>query len=120
MQSRLRKAVGDQFDQLVDVVVKAALDGDMTAMSLLLSRLVPTLRPVQDPQVFSLEGETLTDKAHSILDAVANGVLSSQDGKLLLDGLSGVVKVRDSELLAKQLDQIELVLKADAKRRKAA
>ena len=120
MQTRLRRALGDRFDQLVEVVVTKALDGDMTAANLLLTRLVPVLRPVQEPHPFPMTGETLTDKAHSVLDAVADGVLSAVDGKLLLDGLSGVVRVQDAEQLAKQLEQIELVLKADQKRRKAA
>lgn len=47
LQTRLRSAVGDRFDELVRVVLDAALAGDMAAANLLLARLVPSLKPVQ-------------------------------------------------------------------------
>ena len=119
LQKRLRDSVGDKFDDLVDTVVTAALGGDMAAASLLLSRLVPAMRPIQEPQAFPMSGDTLTDKALSVLDAVSQGSLSASDGKLLLDGLAGVVRVQDGEILSKQVDQLHAIIKADKERRKA-
>jgi hypothetical protein len=116
LQKRLRETVGEQFDQLVDTVLQAALAGDMSACNLLLTRLVPPLRPIQDPVIFKLEGNSLTDKAHSVLSAVSEGQLSASDGKLLLDGLAGVVRVQDGELTARQLELIRLALDADKKK----
>jgi hypothetical protein len=112
LQARLRTAVGDRFDELVRVVLDAALAGDMAAASLLLA---PSLKPVQVPQAFALAGQTLTEKALSVLEAVAAGALSASDGKLLLDGLAGVVRVQEAEHTARQLELIRLALDAQRK-----
>lgn len=110
LQKRLRDTVGDQFDQLVETILQAALAGDMSACNLLFTRLVPPLRPIQDPVAFPLDGATLADKARSVLLAVSAGQLSASDGKLLLDGLAGVVRVQNGEQTARQLELIRLAL----------
>lgn len=117
-QQRLRDAVGPRFDELVQTVVDAAIAGDMHAANILLTRMVPPMRPVQDPQTFPMQGETLTAKAESVLDAVASGKLSAVDGKLVLDALAGVVKVQDSEQTVRQLEQIQAILKAEKEAKK--
>jgi hypothetical protein len=101
---------------LVETILQAALVGDMSACNLLFTRLVPPLRPVQDPVAFNLEGATLTDKARSVLTAVSAGQLSACDGKILLDGLAGVGRVQDGEQTARQLELIRLALEADRKK----
>jgi hypothetical protein len=115
LQSRLREATAHNFDALVQVVLDQALGGDMGAATLLLNRLVPALRPVQDPVPFALSGTTLTEKGHSILDSVASGEISAQDGKLLLDAVSGIIRIQDGEQLSRQLELIKLQLDADTK-----
>ena len=116
MQSKLKEAVGDRFDQIVDRVVEAALLGDMTAASLILSRLVPPIKATQEPQAFPMYGKSLTEKAESVLESVSAGLLSATDGKQILDAMAGVVRVHDGEILAKQLDQLKAILKAEKER----
>lgn len=116
LHSRLTDAVGDKFDELVQTILNAALAGDMSAASLLMGRMVPAIRPIQEPMPFPMYGTTLTEKAESVLDAVATGKLSASDGKLILDALAGVIRVQDGEILAKQLEQIQAILKADKAR----
>jgi hypothetical protein len=115
LQTKLREATAERFDELAKVLINQALGGDMQAMNLLLTRMIPVLRPVQEPQAFTLSGDTLTAKAHAILDAVAGGEISAQDGKLLLDAVGGVVKVEDAEHTQRQLELIRLALDADTK-----
>lgn len=117
LQQRLRDAVGPRFDELVGVLVDAGAGGDMQDMSLLMSRMIPAVRPVQEPVPFNLAGKTMTDKAHAILDAVAAGELSATDGKALLDGVGGVVKVMVAEQTARQLELIRLTLDAENRQR---
>ena len=117
LQRRLRDAVGPRFDELVGVLVNAAAGGDMQAMNILMSRMIPAVRPIQEPVPFNLVGKTMTDKAHAILDAVSAGELSAADGKPLLDGVGGVVKVMDAEQTARQLELIRLTLDAENRQR---
>jgi hypothetical protein len=107
LAGRLRDAVGKDFDAIVEAVIKAAKEGDMQAASLLLSRTCPPVRPVQEPVAVPLAGETLTEKAGAILDAVGRGELAPMDAKTLLDGLGAVAKVREIDELERRLAALE-------------
>lgn len=45
-----------RFDELVRSVLDAAISGDTAAAALLLNRVVPSIRPIQEPQPFALDG----------------------------------------------------------------
>jgi hypothetical protein len=107
LAGKLRAAVGKDFDAIVKAVIDQAKAGDMSAASLLLSRVVPAVKPVQEPIPVKLEGETLTEKAGAILDAVSRGKLSPADAKLLLDGLAGVAKITEIDELTKRIEALE-------------
>lgn len=59
-----------------------------------------------------VDGDSMTDKAGAILDAIAQGELSPADGKALLDAVGGVVRVQDAEQTRRQLEMIQLALDA--------
>jgi hypothetical protein len=107
LAGKLRAAVGKDFDALLQAVMEAAKGGDMTAANLLLSRVVPTVRPVQEPVKVEMPGEALTDKAGAILDAVSRGELSPLDGKALLDSLGAVAKITEIDDLIKRVEVLE-------------
>jgi hypothetical protein len=107
LAGKLRAAVGEDFDAIVKAVIDQAKAGDMSAASLLLSRVVPAVKPIQEPVKITMTGETLTEKAASILDAVTRGELSPSDGKMLLDGLAGVAKITEIDELNKRVEALE-------------
>jgi hypothetical protein len=107
LAGRLREAVGEEFDAIVKVILGAAKAGDMQAASLLLSRVVPAIKPVQEPMKVDMPGDTLTEKAGAILDAVSRGELAPADAKLLLDGLGAVVKITEMDELLKRIEVLE-------------
>lgn len=108
LAQRLRGAVGDTgFEKLVQVVLDNALTGDMRAAEILLARLVPPVRSVQEPVNFELAGITLTDKAHSLLLAAAEGRMSTTDTKALLDALGVVARIRETEELEQRIQALE-------------
>lgn len=74
-------------------MIGQAKGGDIQAASLLLSRVCPTLRPVQEPLKVDMPGDTITEKAVAILDAVSRGELSVMDGKALVDALAGAARI---------------------------
>jgi hypothetical protein len=107
LAGRLREAISEEFDAIVQTIMGAAKAGDMQAASLLLSRVVPAVKPVQDPVKVDMPGETLTQKAGAILGAVSRGELSPADAKLLLDGLAGVAKITEIDELTKRIEALE-------------
>lgn len=107
LAGRLREAVGKDFDDIVQAVIDAAKGGDMAAANLLLSRTCPPVRPVQEPIRLDIPGDTLTEKAGAVLDAVARGDLAPMDAKALLDGLAACAKIEEIDDLRKRIEALE-------------
>ena len=107
-----RTLLGEEFEkrgaEVGAVVIEAALAGDMQAASLVLARLAPPLRS-QAPLVwFDLDRSlTLTEQAGQVIQAVANGEISPDTGKMLLDSLAAYANMKSVDELAEKLEQIE-------------
>ncbi|MGF6315331.1 DUF5681 domain-containing protein [Pseudomonas frederiksbergensis] len=107
-----RTVLGEDFEkqgaEVMGVVIEAAKAGDMTAAGLVLARLAPPLR-AQSPTVqFDLDRSlTLTEQAGQVVAAVAEGQLSPDAGKMLLEALSAYGTMRTIDELAEKLEQIE-------------
>jgi hypothetical protein len=104
---RLREAVGKEFDAILAALISQAKAGEMQAASLLLHRVVPAIKPVQEPVKVDISGDTLTQKAGAILDAVGHGKLSPSDAKLLLDGLGQVSRIIELDDLVRRVEALE-------------
>lgn len=115
LQLELAHVVKPRFGELVNALVDKAIGGDMSAMSLLMTRLIPPVRPVSDPVEFALSGASMTDKATSILEGIATGKIAPDIGKTILDAVGNVVKIEDTEHVQRQLQLIQMTLDADAK-----
>ena len=107
-----RTVLGEDFEkqctEVVAVVIEAAKAGDMTAAGLVLARLAPPLR-AQSPTVhFDLDRSlTLTEQAGQVIAAVAEGQLSPDAGKMLLDSLAAYANMKAFDELAGKLSEIE-------------
>ena len=107
LNEKLRKAVSKDFDAIVAALIGQAKNGDVQAANVLLTRTCPTLRPTQEPIKVDMDGDTLTDKAGAILDAVGRAELSPGDAKQLLDGLAAVAKIAEVDDLTKRIEALE-------------
>lgn len=92
---------------LVAKAVKMALDGDSQALKLCIDRAIPAYRPAAEPVTFEMTGDTLTEKAESILTAVAAGEVDPQTGKALVDAIGSLVKVTEIDDITRRLAQLE-------------
>lgn len=94
---RLNKALMAKADALLDVVTSAALeDRDMGAASLLLSRIMPTLKAQSDDRVqFEFDAsKSVADQLIQVAQAVANGDLTIDQGKQFAEILQRIAAVR--------------------------
>lgn len=98
LQDRLRKATSARFNEIVDALVTRAAEGDVQAASLLLSRLVPPLRPVSEPVALRLSGLP-EEQTAEILNEIARGRLSVPDGKALLEVLIVAERIKSEASL---------------------
>ena len=107
-RGRFRRAIQDQGDALVQVVLDAALAGDMAALKLCLDRLAPPLRPSAEPIEVSLpENGTAQEQAAAVLAAIARGEVDPVNGKLLVDVIGTVSSLSELPAILARLDALE-------------
>ena len=104
--ANLRAKLTAGSDEIATVVLAAARLGDMTACRLVLERIVPSLKPIAEPVAFDLDDTDLPSTARSIMRAIANGTLPSDQGKALLDAVLGMARVVEVAELEQQLIEL--------------
>ena len=107
MAERFRKAVEPRLDEVIKAMVEAAAKGDTAAAKLLLDRVLPTFRPVQPTTTFPLFGDCLTERAESILAAVAAGAIAISDAKALIDAIGSLAKITEIDELERRIAALE-------------
>jgi len=83
--AEMRDALAADLGGIIDTVRAKAMAGDMQAASIILDRLVPSLRPVEIPTAVSMPaGATLAGQAQAVIEAAANGSWAAgQSGQII-------------------------------------
>ncbi|MGC3189999.1 DUF5681 domain-containing protein [Pseudomonas aeruginosa] len=90
------------------VVMDAALAGDMQAANMVLQRLSPPLRARAEKVTFQLTPDApLSEQAAQILQAVSDGQIDPDTGKLLIDCIQSVAGIRAVDELEARLQALE-------------
>ena len=104
---RLRAAIGDRIDAVVDVVVAKALAGDMSAAGLLMARVLPPLRPAHDAVPVKLGRGTVTEQARRVVALMAAGKAPMGQGVDLIVSLAAIARMKTLDELATSVEAIE-------------
>lgn len=93
---RLNKALMENADGLLAVATAKAFEGDPHMLNLLLSRVMPALRPQNDDRVqFQFDAtKPVADQLLQVASAVASGDLSLEQGKQFAEILQRIAAVR--------------------------
>jgi hypothetical protein len=104
-----RKRIAERAQELVDMAIGLALQGDTTALRMCLDRLSPPLKPAADTiEVAGLaEAPDMKAKAERILAAVAAGELGPDAGTQLIQALAGLAQLTELADLKQRLEQLE-------------
>ena len=97
-----------QGSELARVVMAKALAGDMSAASLVLTRLSAPLRASTERVEFELDPDaSISDQAKQVLVAVSRGELDLESARAILDMLSAFVGLKDFETVAAELKRLK-------------
>lgn len=107
MAERFRKAVEPRLDEVIKAMVEAAAKGDTAAAKLLLDRVLPPLKPAQPATAFPMDGQSLAERAESILAAIAAGTLAPTDGKGLIDAMSALARLIELDDIERRIAALE-------------
>jgi hypothetical protein len=107
-RSRVTKALLDDAYAVVRVVVEAALEGDIQAAGIVLSRVAPALRPQADTVTFSFDAKaSLVEQVESVLQAVADGQVAPDVGRSIIETIGSLAAMRQYESFEKRLAALE-------------
>ncbi len=107
--SSLRKPLNDNAEQLIQIAINMALEGNETMLRTCLDKLLPSVRSTD--REISLPGlnrqASLLDKAQFVVRCVAEGKITPAEGNQVLSGLSTTARIFESDELLKRLETLE-------------
>jgi len=102
----LRKAIAGDVPEIIDAMVAAAKLGDVQAAKLLLDRVLPSLKPVEQAVSLPLGGSP-AEAGRAVLEALGAAQLTPEQGAKLLAGLGALARVIEVDELEKRIEALE-------------
>jgi hypothetical protein len=105
---RLRASIAADVPDILAGLVEAAKGGDVMAAKVILERVFPAVKPVEQAQELDLpEGGTLTAQGRAVLSAVAGGDLAPGQGAQLLTAIGTLARISEIDELAARITKLE-------------
>jgi len=107
-KNRAIKEMLDKSPEVIQVVIKKALDGDISACSLILSRVIPTLAATSEKVQLNLDPTApLTEQVQAVLSAVAKGEVASDVAKRITEIIGALGAIQQFEQFENRLRALE-------------
>jgi hypothetical protein len=107
-RTRITQALAEDAQKIVDVVVSAALSGDMQAAGIVLARIAPPLKAEASRVQFEFRTDLpLSAQAESVMAAVAAGAIDHETGRSLIAALQNVAGIKAIEDLEARILSLE-------------
>lgn len=98
----------DEMRNIVAVLVGKALEGDTNAASIVLSKVMPSLKAQAEKVNFDLNTEaTASEQVAQVLNAIAAGDLAPDVGRLIIESVKALAEVKASEELEARIVALE-------------
>jgi len=105
---RVRERVAAHLDELVDLLLDKAREGDVQAARTLLERCAPSLRPEEAAvQVAVPPGADLTATGRALIDAAVAGEVAPGQAAALVGAVGAVARVVETDELIRRIEQLE-------------
>lgn len=105
---RLRASIAEHVPSIIDRLVAAAQGGDVQAARLILERVLPPVKAIEQAVELDLpDGGTLTAKASAVLSASAMGDIAPGQAAQLIAALGSLAKLIEVDDLAARITTLE-------------
>lgn len=109
------QAALDEMRNIVAMLVGRALEGDTNAASIVLSKVLPSVKAQAEKVNFAFDATApISEQVAQVLDAVAAGAVAPDVGRLIIDSIKSLADVRATEELAARIEALEAA--TDARR----
>jgi hypothetical protein len=107
--TRLRASLASDVPEILAGLVTAAKAGDVQAARLILERILPPVKAVEQVVTLQLPNDgTLTAKASAVLSAAAAGDLAPGQAAQLIAALGTLAKIHEVDELAARIEKLEV------------
>lgn len=110
--AELRKQLDSSSGDLINKVVDMALQGDSTALTLCMNRIVPPLKARDMPVAFTLEGDSLLNHSLAVLRGISMGEITPDTGTMIINAINTTARTEELAKLKNRLNEIERILKS--------
>ncbi|MDP2902978.1 MAG: DUF5681 domain-containing protein [Methylovulum sp.] len=104
--AKIREAIAENSDLILQAVIEAAVKGDMQACKMLLDRITPPLKAQAMP-VKIKNGKTLAAKGGAVVKATFNGEIPPDVGAQLITALAAQGKLVELDELTQRIEALE-------------
>ena len=104
---RLRTELAAHLPEVIAALVDRAKGGDPSATKLVLERVLPALRPVEQPVAITLPVDDLRGQAMAVLQAIGTGDLAPGQAAQLLAGIGAAAKAVEVHELEARIAALE-------------
>lgn len=102
------QAALDEMRNIVAMLVGRALEGDTNAASIVLSKVLPSVKAQAEKVNFEFDATApISEQVAQVLDAVAAGAVAPDVGRLIIDSIKSLADVRASEELEARIAALE-------------
>ncbi len=106
--TKLRESIAEHLPDIVNQLVNKAKEGDVQAAKLLLERVIPPTKSIEQSVEIKLPvNADLSVQGQFIIQAVADGVLAPGQGSSLLSSLGTLARIKEFDDLEKRLIALE-------------
>lgn len=105
--TRLRSSIMNDAPEILAGLVTAAKAGDVQAARLVLERVLPPVKPIEQAIELQLTGDTLTDQGRAVLSAVSAGALAPGQGSQLITAIGALARVAEIDELSARITALE-------------
>ena len=106
-RQKLRIALEERAEELLEVMIQQAFQGDAQIQKILLSRILPPAKGEYAPAMLNLKSGSFTGQSASIFQSAANGDISLTTASELLSALNLSIKIKAAEELENRVLKIE-------------
>ncbi|WP_235513565.1 MULTISPECIES: DUF5681 domain-containing protein [unclassified Sphingomonas] len=102
------QAALDEIKAIVQMLVGRALEGDVNAASIVLAKVLPSVKAQAEKVAFDFDPTApISEQVAQVLQAVSEGKLAADVGRLICDSIARLADVRATEELAARIEALE-------------
>lgn len=107
-QTILLKRMLENADGIVDMLISRAMEGDTNSASLILSRIMPSIKAQSQRVAFDFDHTApVSQQVEQVLAAIADASVPADIGRQIIDAISSLSSIRANEELEARITALE-------------